>query len=152
MDCLREKLETVYRRLKGLEFEAIYTERRASAYTGGSRDLLKVTPTSLKMNQALQEVCKELEQDSSVWKGITGIEGDYTLWIQSKQTLELHEKSTFKVTGTEVLDGLIWKNPKYKALVNIEVERVELRPSPSYMCSYTSKPSDIEPFGKLMLL
>ncbi len=120
----KEELEEIYKQLRDVEFEAVYMERRESRYTGGQRDVLKVQPSSLncKMIKALDEIYRELQFDSSTWKGIRKTEGEYTLWILPIQQLKLYEEYTFRINSCEVIDSLNWQNPDYKTLVNIHVE------------------------------
>ncbi len=83
------------------------------------------------MIKALNDIYRELQFDSSTWKGIRKKEGEYTLWIEPIQQLKLYEEYTFRVDSCEVIDLLNWKNPDYEFLVNIVVELLA-KPSMTY--------------------
>ena len=112
-------VEAAYKQLEGLEFEATYSGSRESKFTGNPRDLLQVSSSSYQMNEALGTVYSKVET-LPVWKGITKEDGRYTLWVQ-----ETPEIGTFRIKSCEVVTSLNWKNPKYKALVDIVVEVVQ---------------------------
>ncbi len=118
-ETLKAEVEAAYQSLIGLEFKATYNGQRTMD-TGYTRSLLVVKPTVENSNliEALGEICSTLG-DQPVWKGITEKDGEYTLWIQGDPQLA---EGTFRIRSCEVIEGLPWKNPKYKALVNIEVD------------------------------
>ena len=112
-------VEAAYKQLEGLEFEATYEGRVESNFTGNPRELLRVSSSSHQMNKALGIVYSKVET-LPVWKGITKEDGCYTLWVQ-----ETPEIGTFRIKSCEVITDLDWKNPKYKALVDIVVEVIQ---------------------------
>lgn len=114
-------VEAAYKQLVGLEFEATYEKSVESNFTGNPRELLQVSSKSYQMNEALDTVCSKVK-NQPVWKGITKEDGWYKLWVQEKPEFEI---GTFRIKSCEVVTGLDWKNPKYKALVDIVVEAAQ---------------------------
>ena len=86
-------LETLYKRLTGVRFQATYEGCRTMPQTGNARDVLVVDP-SHPFAQVLKQISSSvlLQYGTSVWKGITGPEEkrqhgadaytDYWLWVE----------------------------------------------------------------------
>ena len=139
---LQEKLERIYKSLEGLEFEGCYEKRHLMKSTGEYRDVLSVTESSTKVNEALEDICENLEEETFageklsniVWKGITGGKySGYEIWVQVpwpdsggydiQEYCEIGETYRFKLDtpSVDIFRDLDWKVPGYKAGVNIYV-------------------------------
>ena len=122
LEQFKTKIEAIYEKLRGLTFQGFINERNTTAvYTGGPRYVVNVNSQNVRdimtiITMEIMELSKTYEPydgQEKVWKGITGSQ----LWVKSYPGDD--KTTTFTVTSIEVVTGLNWQIPNYKAIVNI---------------------------------
>lgn len=131
------RLKSIYKPLKGQEFEAECEEsgNTSAMITGGPRDILVVQDQDTiailgniideveKLQRKYNQLRGSPKDTERVWKGITDY-GDFKLWVPP---FKGSEDGLFRVVGIRVLtDSDVNMQKEYIAIVNIMVEEAWL--------------------------
>ena len=127
LEQFKTKIEVIYQQLRGLEFQgSIYDRDSKAVCTGGPRDVVNVNSQNvLDIMTIIKEQIEVLSANyepndgkEKVWKGITLYPP--RLWVTGlAKNIPYGVPTNFTVNNIEVVTGLNWQIPNYKAMVNI---------------------------------